>query len=169
MSVTERDHREVVDFLFREAELLDARRLTEWLGVLTEDVRYRVTAPTLRNLEDAGDGAREALLLDESLATLAIRVTQQSTQRHTIAENPAWFTRRFVSNVVVEPGDLADAFAAASNLLLFRSRGMELAPHLISARRRDVVRRVDGQLRLWRRSVVLDEAVVSVRNFGGFL
>lgn len=169
MTVTERDHREVVDFLFREAELLDARRLTEWLGVLTQDVRYRVTAPTLRNLEDAGDGAREALLLDESFATLAIRVTQQSTQRHTIAENPAWFTRRFVSNVVVEPGDEADAFAAASNLLLFRSRGMELAPHLVSARRRDVVRRVDGQLRLWRRSVVLDEAVVSVRNFGGFL
>jgi PAH dioxygenase small subunit len=154
MSVAERDHREVVDFLFREAELLDARRLTEWLGVLTQDVRYRVTAPTPQNLEDAGDGAREA---------------QQSTQRHTIAENPAWFTRRFVSNVVVEPGDEADAFAAASNLLLFRSRGMELAPHLISARRRDVVRRVDGQLRLWRRSVVLDEAVVSVRNFGGFL
>ncbi|MEO7732364.1 MAG: aromatic-ring-hydroxylating dioxygenase subunit beta [Kofleriaceae bacterium] len=167
--MTELDRHEVVDFLYREAELLDARRLTEWLGVLTEDIRYRVTAPTVRNLEDAGAGVREALLLDESFATLEIRVKQQSTQRHTIAENPAWFTRHFVSNVVVEPGAEADAFAAASNLLLFRSRGVELAPHLLSARRHDVVRRVDGRLRLRRRSVVLDEVVVGVRNFGGFL
>ena len=41
LAAVERQHA-VEQFLFREAELLDAWRLREWLGMLTEDVRYRV-------------------------------------------------------------------------------------------------------------------------------
>ncbi|HZT06761.1 MAG TPA: aromatic-ring-hydroxylating dioxygenase subunit beta, partial [Chloroflexota bacterium] len=33
---------EVLEFLYREAELLDDRRFTEWLELLTGDVIYRV-------------------------------------------------------------------------------------------------------------------------------
>ena len=32
--------REVEQFLYREARLLDERRFREWLELLTEDVRY---------------------------------------------------------------------------------------------------------------------------------
>jgi 3-phenylpropionate/cinnamic acid dioxygenase small subunit len=32
--------REIEEFLYVEAELLDTRRFTEWLALLTEDVRY---------------------------------------------------------------------------------------------------------------------------------
>jgi len=32
--------REVEEFLYAEATLLDTRRFTEWLALLTEDVRY---------------------------------------------------------------------------------------------------------------------------------
>jgi ethylbenzene dioxygenase subunit beta len=34
--------REVEQFLYREARLLDERRFHEWLELLTEDVHYRM-------------------------------------------------------------------------------------------------------------------------------
>jgi 3-phenylpropionate/cinnamic acid dioxygenase small subunit len=34
--------REVEQFLYREARLLDERRFHEWLELFTEDVRYRM-------------------------------------------------------------------------------------------------------------------------------
>src|SRR5437762_12930240 len=40
--------REVEQFLYREARLLDERRFHEWLALLTEDVRYWMV--TRRNL-----------------------------------------------------------------------------------------------------------------------
>lgn len=38
---------EVEDLLFLEADLLDAWRLSEWLGLYTEDAHYRVASPGL--------------------------------------------------------------------------------------------------------------------------
>ncbi|MGH7962414.1 MAG: aromatic-ring-hydroxylating dioxygenase subunit beta, partial [Candidatus Binatia bacterium] len=49
--VTDQEYRRIVGFLYREARLLDARKLWEWFALLTEDVRYRVMAPTVRPLE----------------------------------------------------------------------------------------------------------------------
>jgi hypothetical protein len=65
-------------------------------------------------------------------STLEIRVKQQSTPRHTIAENPAWFTRHFVSNVVLELGDEGDAFTAGVQPAPVSQprRGARAAPHL---------------------------------------
>jgi 3-phenylpropionate/cinnamic acid dioxygenase small subunit len=41
--------REIEEFLYAEAELLDTRRFTEWLALLTEDVRYWM--PMRRNVK----------------------------------------------------------------------------------------------------------------------
>ena len=40
--------REVEQFLYREARLLDARRFHEWLELLTDDVRYWMPVRTSR-------------------------------------------------------------------------------------------------------------------------
>jgi p-cumate 2,3-dioxygenase beta subunit len=37
---------EVEDFLYYEAELLDAWRLDDWLGLLTDDASYYIPAAT---------------------------------------------------------------------------------------------------------------------------
>jgi 3-phenylpropionate/cinnamic acid dioxygenase small subunit len=40
--MTDETIREVEQFLYREARLLDERRFHEWLDLLTDDVRYRM-------------------------------------------------------------------------------------------------------------------------------
>lgn len=167
--VTDREYRQVVEFLYREAQLLDARRFTEWLALMTDAIRYRVLAPTVRMLEEKGpDRATEVTFMDEQMGTLRTRVLQLSTPSYTVAENPPSFTRRFVTNIWATRGAEQDQFEVSSNLLLYRSKGASLSPYLFSAERRDVLQRVDGRLRLARRTAVLDEAVIGTRNMSVF-
>jgi len=73
-----------------------------------------------------------------------------------------------VSNVRVT--DLgSDEFLAQSYLLMFRSRGDVQPPDFVSAERTDRIRRVDGALRLARREIVVDEAVLRTQNLALFL
>src|SRR5258706_9551874 len=39
---TSDEKREIEEFLYREAHLLDEHRLDEWLGLFTDDVRYLI-------------------------------------------------------------------------------------------------------------------------------
>ena len=40
---------EIQRFLFREAALLDNRQFADWLGLLDEDIHYRVMARVVRD------------------------------------------------------------------------------------------------------------------------
>ena len=72
------------------------------------------------------------------------------------------------------PGDYvtrpmgANQVAVSSNLLLYRSRGGREPPYFFSAERRDILRRVDDQLRIAQRLVRLDESVFGTRNMSVF-
>ncbi len=72
------------------------------------------------------------------------------------------------------PGDYVtrpmgdDQVAVSSNLLLYRSRGGREPPYFFSAERRDILRRVDEQLRIAQRLVRLDESVFGTRNMSVF-
>ena len=81
--------REVEQFLYREARLLDSRRFHEWLELFTDDVRYwmanrsnrypRNSKPISildpdRYVEDDVGREDELAILDETKATLAGRV-----------------------------------------------------------------------------------------------
>src|SRR5262249_4006036 len=83
--------REVEEFLYREAELLDARRFDEWLALFTEDARYWM--PMRRNVphdELAREFTREGSdvnWFDEGKDTLGRRVAQIQTGIHW-AEEP---------------------------------------------------------------------------------
>lgn len=159
---------EVLDFVYREAELLDLRRHQEWLALLTDDVRYviPVRVTTAHTLDDSvmGDMAH----LDEDRYSLGKRVERFATE-HAWAEDPPSRSRRYVTNVRAWEGDEPFEFIVGSNVLLFRSRGDIHEPDLVSAARSDVLRRVDGTLRLARREVLLDESVVRMQNFAVFL
>ena len=76
--------------------------------------------------------------------------------------------RHHVTNVRTFPTDDADTLAVESALLLFRSRG-DRAPDLLSAGRRDLLRRTAGGLRLARREIQADEAVLRTQNLAVFL
>lgn len=160
----DRAYREVCECLFREAQLLDAGRYDEWLTGLDADIRYRLTAPTLQSARAGGrPPAAEVVLMDETLASLRTRIQQLLTAAYTVADNPRGFTRRFVSNVLIESAD-GDQRVARSNVLVYRTRGGLTPAHLFSMTRLDVLRQHAGHWRLTSREAVLDESVIEARS-----
>ena len=149
---------EIQRFLIEEAALLDGRHYEQWLALLTNDIRYQVCAQLNR---DAGATPVEYEIIDEEAGRLKARVAQIANPRLTHAENPPSLIRRFVSNLLPAPGDAAGELRATSSLLIFRTRPDLPDGGLYSGIRRDVLRRIDGRLRLARRRVVLDQSILS--------
>lgn len=162
------EYARAVDFLYREAELLDHRKHREWLGLLADDIQYvvpvRVTSP--HSLDDSALDTMSHF--DEDLYSLTKRVERFETE-HAWAEDPPSRTRRFVTNVRCWKTDVAGEMLVRCNLLLFRSRGDVLGPDLLSAERTDLVRETNGGLLLARREVLLDESVLRTQNLAIFL
>ena len=146
---------EVLRFLHREAALLDRRDYAAWLELVTEDIRYVVTARLPRPGEQ---GPLDYAIVDEDAGTLRLRVMQLADPRLTRAENPPTMTRRFVSNLELE--DRPGGYAAHSNLLVWRQRGTAPDGDFYAGRRRDVLRRAGGGLRIADREVRLDHNVL---------
>ncbi len=159
---------EILDFVYAEAAALDERRHHDWLAMLTDDVVYRmpVRVTTAHSLDDSllVDMAH----FDEDRYSLVKRVERFDTE-HAWAEDPPSRTRRFVTNVRGWPGDGPDEILSAASVLLFRSRGDRQPPDLISAGRRDTLRRVDGRLKLAQRELAVDESVLRTQNLAVFL
>jgi len=159
---------EVLAFAYEEAAALDERRHRDWLAMLTEDVVYRmpVRTTTAHSLEDSllADMAH----FDEDRHSLLKRVERLETE-HAWAEDPPSRTRRFVANVRAWAGEADGEVRVAASVLLFRSRGDRTPPDLLSAGRRDVLRRVGGDLKLARRELAVDESVLRTQNLAVFL
>jgi len=164
---SEQDYRDVSEFLFREARLLDAGDFHEWVALLSEDIHYRlVNFPVSALRVGGGESERggEVALMDENLSSLRARVQQLVTPAYTIAENPRSSMRRFVSNISVEVAPDPLLLIARSNVLIYQTRLSQGASHLISLSRVDTLRRQSAGLLLSRRSACLDEPVISARN-----
>jgi 3-phenylpropionate/cinnamic acid dioxygenase small subunit len=160
-------HYEVTSFLVEEAEALDEGRYRDWLGLLTDDVSYRmpVRVTAAHTLAASYSGSMDHFREDRY--SLEKRVQRFETE-HAWTEDPPSRTRRFVTNVRVREGDGGDLLAR-SYLLLFRSRGDTREPDWVSAERADVLRRVDGLLRIAERLVTVDESVLRTQNLAVFL
>ena len=144
-------------FLHREAALLDRRDYTAWLELLAPDIVYRVTLQTTRRAESE---ARPYAIVDERIGALRLRVEQIATPRLTHAENPPTLARRFVTNLEAVHAAPPDAFVAETNLLVYRNRITSPDGILYAGARRDVLRWVDGRLRISRRDLALDQTTI---------
>ena len=173
--------REIEQFLYREARLLDERRFEAWLALFTDDVRYwmpvRMTRYPRRSKaivvldparhddeELAKDG--ELGIFDESKETLSRRVARLDTGM-AWAEDPPSRTRHIVSNVEVEPGETEGELTVHSNFLVYRNRG-ETEQDFYVGGRRDTLRHVDGTWKIARRTIVLDQNVLLAKNVSVF-
>ena len=157
---------DIEDFLYREAELLDDGRYREWLGLVTDDIRYQVPVRVARERGAAPSAvtgvATNSFHLDEDRDSLELRVDRLETG-FAWAEEPPSRIRHFVSNVRVQP--LADdELAVRSSVLVYRSRWDRPGHDLLSGERQDVLRRVDGEWRLAKRWVVLDSTTLPTLN-----
>jgi phthalate 3,4-dioxygenase subunit beta len=160
-------HQAAHQFLVEEAVLLDAGDYAGWLGLLCEDIRYvmpvRVTTARGAGFDSLADMGH----FDEDMYALRKRVQRLATD-HAWAEDPPSRTRHFVTNVrtfLEQPGE----FRVESALLLFRSRGDTREPDLLSAGRTDLLRETGDGLRLARREITVDEAVLRTQNLAVFL
>ena len=158
--------RQVEEFLFLEAELLDAGRYHDWLGLLTPDIDYRIPTRITRE-RDAPDSqfSETSFHMIEDRGSLETRVARFDTE-YAWSENPRSRTRRFVSNVRLKTYD--SPLEVRSNLMFFWARD-ELPQVILAGERIDVIRVEDRGMRLARRSVLRDHTTLPIPNLAVFL
>ena len=159
---------EVYSFLMREAELLDERRERQWLeSCIARDVEYLMPVRENRERAEGTGFSTESFYFQETHGSLELRVQRLETE-YAWAEDPPSRTRHFVTNVRVAEGEEEGEVAVRSNLLLYRSRGSDPMADLLSAERRDVLRKEEDGWRLNRREILLDHSVVMTHNLSIF-
>ena len=165
---------EIEDFLYHEADLLDERRYEDWLALVAKDVRYWM--PMRRNVK-VGEPEREFTRagqdinwFDEGKETLTRRVKQILTGMHW-AEEPVSRISHMVSNVQLLEVNPSAAEAAEATVkcrfLIYRNR-VETETDFLVGKREDLLRRVDGQWKIARRKIVLDQNVLLTKNLTFF-
>jgi 3-phenylpropionate/cinnamic acid dioxygenase small subunit len=167
--------REVEEFLFDEAELLDARRFREWLDTLAEDLVYFM--PMMFNVKFGEHEQREKTRLEKDMSwfnegkwTLAKRVEQILTGVHW-AEEPLSRLCRVVSNVQVtgigrnEAGQ--EEISVRSRFVTYQNR-CEYEEYFFVGKRYDVLRREGDGLSLARREIHLGQNVMLAKNLTVF-
>ena len=167
--------REIEEFLYQEAELLDARHYEAWLDLFTEDVHYWM--PMSRNVphdEPEREYTRDGLdvnWFDEGKDTLTRRVKQILTGVHW-AEEPRSRICHMISNVQIlqalPAGSSPSEVAVKCRFLIYRNR-VETETDLLVGKRQDLLRRVDAGWKIARRMIVLDQNVLLAKNLTFFL
>jgi 3-phenylpropionate/cinnamic acid dioxygenase small subunit len=139
--------REVELFLFREAELADAHRFEEWLGLWSQDVLYWVPC----NGDDI-DPRRNVSIIYDDRKKLEQRLARLgSKQAH--SQQPRSKLVRTVSNVVLEDYDPAVGGSAHSRFICAELRNERQV--LWCGRSRHVLVREEGALRIREKDVFL--------------
>jgi len=161
----------VEDFLFLEAELLDDRKLREWLDLLTDDVRYwmPIRHNPLERPEDVSEELAkpgEGYYFDDDKKSLRIRV-ERLYAKNAWAEMPPSRTRHLISNIRIKKDDGVE-ISVYSNFIVYRTR-MEADEDIFVGTRQELLRRVDGALKIFKRTIILDQAVLNAKNISVFL
>ncbi|MYZ33798.1 MULTISPECIES: 3-phenylpropionate/cinnamic acid dioxygenase subunit beta [unclassified Streptomyces] len=169
-------HFEVEQFYYEEADLLDAGRYTDWLGLLAEDLDYWMPTRTnrLRRQQALSVAARgEAAFYDETKESLAWRIRRFDSGM-AWAEDPPSRTRHLVTNVLVRhidpeenPDFAEDDLLVRSAFLVYRNR-LEREENVFAGGRTDILRRTRDGLRVARRTILLDQNILQAKNISTF-
>ena len=168
LKISDATYNECVHFLINEAELLDEGRLREWSELLTEDIHYEIPVRITKDRKSGKGFSSNSWHMNENRATLMQRIRRLETN-YAFAEDPPSRTRHFITNIRVTEGDDLNEVKVKSNLLLYRSRFDQYTHHLISAERHDVLRKIDGNWKLAKRIVFLDQTTLGTQNLAIFL
>jgi len=140
---------EVEDLLYREAALLDAWRLEEWLTMLTEDAGYYVPP----NDKPEADHRNTLFTIADDNARLRERV-RRILDPNCHAEHPHSRTRRMIANVRIT-GSEGATIGIAANFVVHRFRRSEPA-RIFVGEYRYKLRREGGALKIAKRRAILD-------------
>lgn len=161
--------RKIQQFLYREARLLDTERLDEWLAIMTEDIHYWMPSQENRRRSDK-NGAYQidgGAFFNDNLRDLTRRVTRFK-QPSAWAEDPATRHAHVITGIEAFHGDNEGEYIVHSTFVNYRSR-VERDNDLLVGRREDVLREVDGELRLARRKILITQSILMAKNLNTFL
>jgi len=91
--------REVEQFLYRQAELLDEKRWGDFIELFADDGMYWMPAAPEQT---TGEGVPSIFYEDRNLMTVRMK---RVTHPHAWSQSPAWGTSHLVSNVAIEKED----------------------------------------------------------------
>src|SRR5262245_58291252 len=165
--------REIEDFFYKEADLLDEREYDQWLDLLTEDIVYwmpmRKNVSYANRTKDITDEDDVAWFHDDK-DTLRKRVMQIQTGLHS-ADEPISRVAHLIPTVrLAQPlSTLAEGARSTTKcrFIVYRNR-LESETDLLVGRREDTLTRARGQLKLARRKIILDQSVLLAKNLTMF-
>lgn len=156
-------------FLAHEAWLLDERRVEEWVDLFTDDAHYWMPVRSVvrrdqtdKELARPGDMA----YFDETKETLRVRIERLKTGM-AWAEDPPSRTRHIIANLEVESGDRPSEVKARSAILVYRTT-LAREVDILAGTRNDLLRTVNGEWKIARRTIILDQAVLTTKNLSTF-
>jgi benzoate/toluate 1,2-dioxygenase subunit beta len=115
------DRRQVEDFLYREARLMDSHAYEQWLSLWTDDALYWVPSN-----DDDFDPERHVSIVYENRAGLEDRIARLKSGA-AYAQDPKSRLSRVVSNVeVVEEDENEVTVYSTFNLTALRRRRMDI-------------------------------------------
>ncbi len=91
--------REVEQFLYRQAELLDEKRWEDFIGLFADDGKYWMPAAPEQT---TGEGVPSIFYEDRNLMTVRMK---RVTHPHAWSQSPMWGTSHLVSNIAIERED----------------------------------------------------------------
>ncbi len=162
---------ELEQFLYKEARLLDERRLDEWLDLLAEDLHYWM--PMRRNVKfgdwdmEFTDMDSEINWFDEGKDILAGRIRQINTGIHW-PEEPVSRFEHIVSNVELVSVE-GDEVRVNSKFFCYQNRLQDEVNHFVG-RREDLLRRdPETGFKLVFRKLILAQNVMLPKVLNTFL
>jgi 3-phenylpropionate/cinnamic acid dioxygenase small subunit len=157
--VSDADYKAAVEFLYVEARLADEARYAEWLALWTDDGVYWVPATTDSEI----DPEQHISHIYDNRARIDTRVKLLQTG-HRYSQVPASLMRRLISNIEVEAGDNGELVAGSNFILAELSIQAKHEMHWWVGRTTHRLRRVDGDLRMSHKKVVLINAAEPLPN-----
>lgn len=153
------DLRELEQFIYREARYADEHEYDAWEALWTDDALYWVPAAG-----SLADPEHHVSVVYDNRRRISTRLQQLRTGKR-YAQAPASNLRRIISNIEILAAE-GDESTVGANFVLYesKSRGIETWAGRVTY----VLRRVDGELKLARKTVLLvnyDEALPTL----GFL
>jgi len=162
---------ELEQFLYKEARLLDERRLDEWLDLLAEELHYWM--PMRRNIKfgdwdlEFTSAENEINWFDEGKDVLAGRIRQINTGIHW-PEEPVSRFEHIITNVEIVGVD-GDEIRVNSKFFCYQNRLQDEVNHFVG-RREDLVRRDPATgFKVVKRKIILAQNVMLPKVLNTFL
>lgn len=164
------EYNRIVQFLFKEALLLDNDRFEEWHATLAPDLTYvapiRVTRARGDKIADVSDKSFHYLDDYKSMTTRVHRLTRTSSAW---SDDPPIRYRRLVSNILVQETEKKNEFSVTSYLVVARNRFEWHEYKWITAQRNDILRKSPDGFQLAKREIILDMSVLGTPGLAVFL